>query len=331
VGDTVARRNLYEGIAYQTDWGMARVGRSEDLLLDLDSHSVDLIFTSPPFALQRGKAYGNLEQGEWLAWMSGFGPEFSRILKPRGSLVLDLGGAYQKGQPVRSLANFRLLINLCDNHGFHLAEDFYWYNPARLPSPIEWVNKRKIRAKDAVNNLWWLSQDTHPKADIKKVLVPYSDRMKRLLEKPSEFFSPTARPSGHQVVHGFEKDNGGAIPPNLLQIANTESNSSYLRRCKAGGFAPHPARFPEALPDFFIRFLTEPGDLILDPFAGSNTTGKVAEKLGRRWHSWDCQPEYVYGSVLRFGTDLPDDVVIAWAKQAQAGRMVSMWSRSQAA
>ena len=301
-------------VGYRTFLGKASVGPAEDQIRQVNDGSVDLIFTSPPFALQRGKSYGNLDQIEWVDWLASFGPQFKRLLKENGSLVLDLGGAYQKGVPVRSLANFRLLLRFCDDHGFHLAEDFYWFNPAKLPSPIEWVNKRKIRVKDAVNNLWWLSPSTCPKADVRKVLAPYSDRMKRLLAKPEEFYSPTTRPSGHQVARGFERDNGGAIPPNLLQISNTESNTPYLRRCKAAGITPHPARFPEGLPEFFIKFLTEPGDLVLDPFSGSNTTGSVAERLGRRWMAWDAMEEYVAGSALRFEPDTPDEDMAEFAR-----------------
>src|SRR5579875_1468606 len=116
--------------------------------------------------------------------------------------------------------------------GFFLAEDFYWYNPSKFPSPIEWVNKRKLRAKDAVNTVWWFSKTEWPKADITKVLVPYSDRMKKLLADPEAFYTPKLRPSGHDISAGFVKDNGGAIPSNLLQIPNTESNGQYLDGCR---------------------------------------------------------------------------------------------------
>ncbi len=308
-----ALKGLPFPVGYQTSLGRATTGSAENQIRTLPDGSVDLIFTSPPFALQRGKSYGNMDQGEWVEWLASFGSEFKRVLKPNGSLVLDLGGAYQKGLPIRSLANFRLLLRFCDDHGMHLAEDFYWFNPAKLPSPIEWVNKRKIRVKDAVNHLWWLSPSTAPKADVRKVLTPYSDRMKRLLAKPDEFFSPKTRPSGHAVARGFEKDNGGSIPPNLLQFSNTESNTPYLRRCKTAHITPHPARFPEGLPDFFIRFLTDPDDLVLDPFSGSNTTGSVAEKLGRRWLAFDTMEEYVISSSLRFENDAPDEEMARFA------------------
>src|SRR5690606_21861294 len=129
----------------------------------------------------------------------------------------------------------------------------------------------------AVNTVWWFSKSEWPKSDVSKVLVEYSDRMRKLIADPDGFYKPKRRPSGHEISKGFGRDNGGAIPSNLLQIPNSESNGKYLAGCKAIGVSGHPARFPAQLPRFFIRFLTDPGDLVVDLFAGSNTTGAVAE------------------------------------------------------
>ena len=192
---------------------------------------------------------------------------------------------------------------MCDELRWNLAEEFFWFNPSKLPSPIEWVNKRKIRTKDAVNTVWWLSKTDFPKADVSRVLVPYSKRMKLLLKNSGKYYSPKKRPSGLDISRRFGEDKGGAIPPNLLnliEIPNTESNSSYLRWCKTLGTKGHPARFPEALPEFFIRFLTDPGDIVLDIFAGSNTTGAVAEALGRRWLAFEMERAYLAASIFRF-------------------------------
>lgn len=289
--------------AYITGWGAAYCGDSLSLLAELPAASVNLVVTSPPFALQRQKEYGNRDQAEYVEWLTAFAREIHRVLKDDGSFVLDLGGSYQKGVPSRSLYNFRVLIRFCDEVGFHLAEDFYWLNPSKLPSPIEWVNKRKLRVKDAVNTVWWFSKTEWPKADITKVLAPYSGRMKKLLEDPDAFYTPKLRPSGHDIGRGFAKDNGGAIPSNLLQIPNTESNGRYLDGCKTVGAKHHPARFPAKLPEFFIRMLTQPGDLVLDVFAGSNTTGQVAEAEGRRWLAFELSRDYLAASAFRFLND----------------------------
>jgi len=285
---------------YRTQRGQAYVGDSLDLLTELPNNSIDLVMTSPPFALRRQKAYGNVEESEYVAWIKPFGIEVFRVLKETGSFVLDLGGVYRPGVPSRSLYNFRVLLAFCDDIGFRLAEDFYWFNPSKLPSPIEWVNKRKIRVKDSVNTVWWFSKTDFPKADVRNVLVPYSDRMKKLIEDPDNFYKPKKRPSGHDISAGFAKNNGGAIPSNLLSIPNTESNSGYLRMCNEFGFERHPARFPLELPMFFIKMLTEKEDIVLDIFAGSNTTGFAAEILERNWLSFELNQEYVVSSVLRF-------------------------------
>jgi site-specific DNA-methyltransferase (cytosine-N4-specific) len=204
--------------AYVANWGAAYRGDSLELLEDVPDASVNLVLTSPPFALQREKEYGNKAQNEYVAWLAKFGRLVHRKLKEDGSFVLDLGGAYELGSPTRSLYNFRVPIHFCDEIGFYLAEDFYWHNPSKLPSPIEWVNKRKLRAKDSVNTIWWFGKSRWPKADVSKVLVEYSGRMKKLLEDPDGFYRPKKRPSGHDIGRAFSKDNGGAIPPNLLQI-----------------------------------------------------------------------------------------------------------------
>jgi len=288
--------------AYYTSFGDAYIGDSLKLLQEIPDNSVSLVITSPPFALLREKEYGNKSQDEYLEWLSQFAKLVLTKLKDDGSFVIDVGGAYQRGLPIRSLYNFKIPIIFCEEVGFHLAEDFYWFNPSKLPSPIEWVNKRKIRAKDSVNNIWWFSKTPYPKADITKVLSPYSERMQKLLENPGKFYKPKVRPSGHDISGSFGNDNGGAIPSNLLQISNSESNSNYQAACKKLDLKAHPARFPVKLPEFFINFLTETGDTVVDIFSGSNTTGFAAEQLKRKWLSLDNSPEYVALSVFRFVT-----------------------------
>ncbi len=311
--------------AYYTSKGATFIGDSRELLEELPDGSVNLVITSPPFALQRQKEYGNLDQHEYIDWFLEFGRITHRKLRDDGSFVVDFGGAYIKGLPTRSLYNFRVLIRMVDELGFFLAEDFYWFNPSKLPSPIEWVNKRKLRVKDSINTVWWFGKTEWPKSDITKVLAPYSDRMKKLIEDPDKFYTPKVRPSGHDIGKGFSKDNGGAIPPNLLQISNSESNGQYLSGCKAVGIKSHPARFPAKLPEFFIRMLTEPDDLVVDIFCGSNTTGQVAEQEGRRWMAFEALPEYVAASSFRLlNKDTPLDVMKSIYARILAGESVNI-------
>lgn len=285
-------------VFHQTALGWMYHGDSLEVMKAREPISVSLIMTSPPFALTRKKDYGNEQEDDYLDWFRSFAEQFHRILKDDGSLVIDLGGAWKPGLPVRSLYHFKLLIMLCEEYGFHLAQEFYWWNPSKLPTPAEWVNVRRIRVKDGVNTVWWLSKTPWPHASNRRVLQPYSDSMKTLLNNG---YKPMRRPSGHDISGKFSINNGAAIPPNLIAIPNTESNSSYLRYCKKIGIKAHPARFPAALPEYFIRMVTDPGDMVLDPFAGSCVTGEVAERLDRKWVCAEVVESYLRGARGRFG------------------------------
>jgi len=283
---------------YETKLGrMYCVDSLEFMRGETNDSSVDLIMTSPPFGLVRKKTYGNVDADNYLTWFHPFGLEFHRILKPHGSLVIDIGGAWNRGQPTRSLYHFELLIMLCKDLGFYLAQEIFWWNPSKLPTPAEWVTVRRVRVKDAVNCIWWLSKTPWPRASNRRVLAPYSDSMKSLLNNG---YKAKKRPSGHDISTKFNINNKASIPPNLLAIPNTESNSYYLRYCKGKGLPQHPARFPSDVPEFFIRMLTDPGELIFDPFAGSCITGEVAERLKRRWICCDNVEEYLAGALGRF-------------------------------
>jgi site-specific DNA-methyltransferase (cytosine-N4-specific) len=284
---------------YSTDYGCAYLGDSSELMKELPDNSVNLVVTSPPFALTRKKAYGNADDDEYIEWFMPFAREIKRVLKEDGSFVLDLGGAYLKGAPTRSLYQFELLIRLCREGGFHLAQECYHYNPTRLPTPAEWVTVRRVRLKDSVNVVWWLSKSKHPKSDNRRVLLAYSVAMEDLLKRQS--YNAGKRPSEHEInTTSFLTNNGGAIAPNVLALANSESNSAYIRRCKENNLKLHPARFPVAFAEFFIHFLTDEGDLVLDPFGGSCSTGEAAELAGRKWIAMELDEDYLAGSKMRF-------------------------------
>lgn len=282
--------------AYKTSWGAMYEGDAAALLATLPDKSLDLVVTSPPYALHFKKEYGNVDKDGYVEWLRPFGREIYRALKPKGSFVLNIGGSYNAGAPTRSLYHFKVLLMLCEEVGFHLAQECFWYNPAKLPSPAEWVNVRRMRVKDSVEYIFWLSKATMPKADNRQVLAEYSPDMKRLLVRG---YRAKERPSGHKITNKFT-DQGGSIPSNMIERGNNESNSDYIRLCGERGLKPHPARFPAALPEFFIKLLTDPDDLVLDPFGGSNMTGSVAEGLRRRWLAFELEPKYIETSRLRF-------------------------------
>ena len=299
-GDVSDNLRLY----YETSLGRLLLGDARLHLRAAPARSIDLIMTSPPFGLLRKKSYGNEDAHRYCQWFRTFADEFQRVLKKSGSLVIDIGGAWRPGTPTRSLYHFELLMMLCEDYGFHLCQEHYWWNPSKLPTPAEWVNIRRVRVKDAVNCIWWLSPTPWPKASNRRVLAPYSKAMRDLMKHG---YQAKLRPSGHQISAKFGKDNGGAVPPNLLAVANTESNGRYQDYCREKGYPIHPARFPEELPEYFIRLLTDRGDAVLDPFAGSCVTGAVAERLQRRWTCCELNEDYLKGALARFETPCPGD------------------------
>jgi DNA modification methylase len=292
---------------YETPSGAAYLGDSREIMAEIPDNSVNLVFTSPPYALHFKKEYGNVSKEDYVLWFLGFAQEIHRILREDGSFVLNIGGSWNKGSPTRSLYHFKLMIALVEEIGFYLAQECYWYNPAKMPVPAEWVTVRRVRIKDSVEHVWWFSKTAFPKANNRNVLKPYSKDMLRLSQKGVR---TTVRPSGHNINTSFDKiDSGGSIPPNVIEevasemivAGNNSANDSYTIRCKEAGIKIHPARFPSSLPEFFIKFLTDPGDVVLDPFAGSNTTGAVAEKMGMRWVAIELLEEYLEASRFRFG------------------------------
>ena len=260
---------------------------------------VQLILTSPPFVLNRKKRYGNLRGEEYIAWLAGFATLFRECLADDGSVVVELGNAWEPGSPTMTTVAMEALLAFREAGNFHLCQEFIWYNPARLPTPAQWVAVERIRVKDAFTRIWWLSGSRRPKADNRRVLQAYSSSMLGLLRRGR--YNPGRRPSEHVIGKtSFLTNNAGSIPANVLRFANTSSRDEYQKFCRNRGLTPHPARMPRQMAEFFIRFLTAENDLVLDPFAGSNTTGAVAEQLGRRWVAIELALKYADSSHSRF-------------------------------
>jgi len=292
-----------DGLAYRTPLGAAYQNTAEDFLASASARRlrkrVNLILTSPPFPLISPKRYGNSQGEEYIDWLVGVIREALPLLTADGSLVIEVGNSWNKGEPTMSLIPIRALMAIQDRLDLNLCQQFICNNTSRLPGPAAWVTKKRIRVKDSYTHVWWMAPTTEPKADNRKVLKPYSAAMKRLIQTKS--YNAGRRPSDHLIKEGtFLTDNGGAIPSSVLNLANTSTQKTYSRWCQDLGIRAHPARMQRALVEFFVKFLTDEGDRIYDPFGGSNTTGYVAEGLYRRWVISEPDNEYLLGSVGRF-------------------------------
>jgi site-specific DNA-methyltransferase (cytosine-N4-specific) len=308
---------------YQSNKGTLYKGNSVDLLsnvlMDELRGRVNLIITSPPFPLNNKKKYGNQKGGEYLEWFKSLAPIFSELLAEDGSLVIEIGNAWEPDRPVQSLLHLECLFGLVNNpnSGLRLIQEFICYNPSKLPSPAQWVTVNRLRTVDSYTHVWWIAKNDNPKADNRKVLRPYSKSMEKLLKRQK--YNSGKRPSEHNISEkGFLTNNGGSIahnlfelesldqdrevrlPHNVLSFSNTNSNDYFLLKCREQGITPHPARMNGGLVNFFVEFLTDEDDLVLDPFSGSNTTGYCAEKLNRNWVSFELQDDYINQALLRF-------------------------------
>lgn len=307
-------------LIYETKLGQMYCGDTLSLLDSPQGEDLrgktQLVFTSPPFPLNEKKKYGNLKGEEYIEWFAGFAPKLTELLTADGSIVIEIGHAWEPKRPVMSTVVIRALLRFLEEANLHLCQEFVWYNPARLPSPVQWVNVERIRVKDAFSKIWWMSPVDRPKADNRRVLKAYSESMKRLIETGK--YNSGRRPSEHRIgTKSFKTDNQGAIPPNvfhgdeapslgtLLKGTNTLSNEQYQMFCRERGIPLHPARMPADLVEFFVKFLTDEQDLVFDPFGGSNTTGATAERLNRRWVSCEANLDYVTSSLGRFDPHAP--------------------------
>jgi DNA modification methylase len=306
-------RNVMQ--AYKTDLGRMYHGRIEETLalsaFKKLKGKINLIITSPPFPLVRKKQYGNESGDAYLQWLQSLAQPLADLLADDGSIVIEIGNAWEPGCPVMSTLPLEALLAFKRAANLHLCQHVICHNPARLPSPAAWVNVKRVRLKDSFTHVWWMSRSSEPKADNRRVLNPYSKDMKKLLK--SQNYNAGVRPSGHIISPtGFLKDHGGSISANVIELggdhrpeavlkfSGTSWDSGYREYCKQRELPAHPARMQASLSAFFIQFLTDTDDLVLDPFAGSNTTGATAEELGRRWIGVEAERNYVDGSQGRF-------------------------------
>lgn len=308
---------------YKTELGKLYLGDSLKSLsyekIAKYAGKVNLIITSPPFPLNNKKKYGNEIGDAYKKWFQELTPIFNELLADDGSLVIEIGNAWEPERPVQSTLHLECLFEMTRQKGsnLRLIQEFICYNPAKLPSPAQWVTVNRWRTVDSYTHIWWLSKSDFPKADNSKVLRPYSKSMKKLLE--SQSYNAGDRPSEHKIGEkSFLKDHGGSIahnffelepishsrdvrlPHNVLSFSNVSSNDFFTRQCREENIKPHPARMNKGIVNFFIDFLTDDKDIVFDPFGGSNTTGYCAELKNRQWLSIEASEKYAHQSEIRF-------------------------------
>lgn len=260
------------------------LGDCEAVLADLPDDSVDLIFTSPPYADQRRHTYGGVSPDEYVDWFLPKAEQFLRVLKPTGTFILNIKERVVNGERHTYVLDLILMMR---RQGWLWTEEFMWHKKNSYPG--KWPN----RFRDSWERLIQFNKSRRFNMYQEAVMVPVGDWAKTRLSKLSE--TDQVRDES-KVNSGFGKNVSNWIGRDMVYPTNVIHMSTEC------GNRNHSAAFPLELPSWFIRLFTAEGDLVLDPFVGSGTTAQAAKLLGRHYLGIDISPEFIELANERIGS-----------------------------
>lgn len=310
-------------LAFSTRLGMAVWGDSLDTLKGLQE-PVHLLFTSTPYLLNRARDYGNpANEAEFVDFVVAVVEPVMRNLVPGGSVCLNMGqDAFVKGTPARSVFLERVTLALHDRLGLYLMDRSVWHNPSKPPGPTIWSSRDRVQLNSAFEFVLWFTNDPRRvRADNRRVLEAHTEQHLKLIAQGGEQRHAQYGDGAYTIRPGsFGQATPGRIPRNVMTFGHRCRDTQQLRRiAQELGLPMHGATFPTRLPDFWIRFLTEPGDLVLDSLCGWGKTALAAQRLQRRWLIVDKVLDYLRASGEMFrdadGFAMPQ-AIEAWPRIA---------------
>lgn len=290
-------------VGFSTTLGIAILGSCETVFSKIDAPIV-LCLTSPPYALANPRAYGNICEHHYVDWITKTLEPVVKNLVDGGSLLLNVSNdIFMRGVPARSMYCERLILALHDRLGLHKVDQLIWSNPSKPPGPVQWASKERVQLNVAWEPIYWLTNNPRNlRSDNRRVLQEHSQRHLELIRSGGEQRIATSSDGAYAIRRGsYGNETAGRIPRNVLEFGHACADQQmYKKNARALGLPAHGAPMPLALARFLIEFLTEPGEIVCDPFGGSMSTARAAEMLGRRWLSSENILEYVLGAATRF-------------------------------
>lgn len=283
-GDLLLERLLRDGVQH---------GDALDLLPRLPKGSVDLFFTSPPYADQR--AYSRIHPDRYVEWFMPFARAMYEATTESGSLVINIKNRVANRGPLKGQRHpyvYELVLAL-QHLGWRWVETYIWAKPNAVPG------KFGPRTKDSFEYVYHFARGAKPHFDLDAVRVPYKADAAEIARRARDT-------NGRKNTDaGFGRDRtktyllGGADPGNVINVPQTYNQHRGVA---------HTAAMPEGLAEFFVRCMCPPGGLVIDPFAGSGTTIVVGRRLGRRAAGFEIHEDFVTESRRRIEKDLAEDI-----------------------
>lgn len=298
-----AKRDLHAAkpgvklLGYSTNLGVAIWGPSGDIFRRM-TVPVSLIFSSPPYPLNKARAYGNPNEREIVDFICDTLEPLIEALAEDGSLALNVSNdIFLPGMPARSTYVERLVLEICDRFApMFLMDRLVWQNLAKMPGPLQWASKTRQQLNTGYEPILWFARNPlRVKANNNRVLEPHTEKHLKLMQSGGEQRETSYGDGAYRLKAGsFGNMTEGRIPKNVLTRGHRCAHG--LRHRKASielGLPTHGAGQPFSIPEFMIRFLTEEGDLVCDPFAGRSMTGLAAELNNRAWMTGEINLEYI--------------------------------------
>lgn len=289
-------------LAFSTKLGIGIWGDARKIF-EKSTEPIHLMLSSPPYPLQAPRAYGNVKEAEYVDWICYMIEPIVRNLLEGGSVVLNISNDISlKKSPAKSLYKERLVIALQDRLGLYKMDEIPWINTSKIPTNAYATQKKILMLPAWEPILWFCNNPAMVRASTTKILRPHSQEHLDYVKNGGSKKEYINGDGKYHIKQGaFSKETKGSLPKNIFTRGHRSAETNrYHKICNELNIAKHAAMFPFEIPEYFIKFLTDEGDLVVDPFSGSFTTPLAADKLNRRWIGSDLIWEYLRGGGERF-------------------------------